>query len=290
MRMRSLFLSRRYTLLTIVILLLLFALILMSLRVKQKGGVEGLDAFLIELYSPFQKGATSIFNEIKGLLYGYLFLVELEKENRILKQKIARLERENQEMKALASSSERLRKLLQFRDSFSMKMVAAEVIGRDPTSWFKSLTLNKGEKDGVQRGMAVLSPEGVVGQILKTGPYHSIVLLITDYNSAVDGMVERTRAKALVKGTGENRCYLKYLLRSEEVNVGDRVITSGLTGNFPKGLAIGEITKIEKESHGVFQYAELIPKVDFTKLEEVLIVTETFTPPPEKGKTMKKTK
>ena len=180
MRMRSLFLSRRYTLLTIVILLLLFALILMSLRVKQKGGVEGLDAFLIELYSPFQKGATSIFNEVKGLFYGYLFLVELEKENRILKQKIARLERENQEMKALASSGERLRKLLQFRDRFSMKMVAAEVIGRDPTSWFKSLTLNKGERDGVQRGMAVLSPEGVVGQILKTGPYHSIVLLITD--------------------------------------------------------------------------------------------------------------
>lgn len=289
--MRSLFLSRKSTLLTVVILLLLSALILMSLRVKQKSEIKGLDSFLIELYSPFQKGATFIFNEIKSLFYGYLFLVELEKENRILKQKIARLERENQEMKALASSGERLRKLLQFRESLSMKMVAAEVIGRDPTSWFKSLTLNKGERDGVQKGMAVLSPEGVVGQILKTGPYHSIVLLITDYNSAVDAMVERTRAKAVVKGMGENCCYLKYLLRSEEVNVGDQVITSGLTGNFPKGLPIGEITKIEKSGHGVFQYAELIPKVDFTKLEEVLIVTEMLiSPSPEKGKIMKKTK
>ncbi len=289
--MRSLFLSRRYTLLTIVILLLLFALILMSLRVKQKSGVNGLDSFLIEFYSPFQKGATFLFNEIKSLFYGYLFLVELEKENRMLKQKIARLERENQEMRALASSGERLRKLLQFRESLSMKMVAAEVIGRDPTAWFKSLTLNKGERDGVQRGMAVISPEGVVGQILKTGPSHSIVLLITDYNSAVDAMVERTRAKAIVKGTGENRCYLKYLLRSEEVSIGDQVITSGLTGNFPKGLPIGKITKIENSRHGVFQHAELIPQVDFTKLEEVLIITETFiSPPPEKGKIMKKPK
>lgn len=289
--MRSLFLSRRYTLLTVLILLLLLALILMSLRVKQKSGVDEVDAFLLELYSPFQSAATSFFSGVKDLFNGYFFLVEVEKENRRLKERIARLERENQEMKALASSGERLRKLLQFRESLSMKMVAAEVIGRDPTSWFKSLTLNKGERDGVQRGMAVISPEGVVGQILKTGSSHSVVLLITDYNSAVDGMVERTRAKAVVKGMGENRCYLKYLLRSEEVDIGDTVITSGLTGNFPKGLAIGQITKIEKSGHGVFQYAELIPKVDFTKLEEVLIVTEMFVSPSlEKGKIMKKTK
>lgn len=288
--MRNFFLSRRYTLLTVIILLMLLALILTSLRVKQKGGVDYLDSFLFEVYSPFQKGGTFIIKGVKGLLNRYLFLVQLERENQMLRQRIAELEKENQETKAKVSLSERLQKLLQFRETVSMKVVAAEVIGRDPTSWFKSLTLNKGEKDGVRKGMAVISPEGVVGQILKTSPHHSVVLLITDYNSSVDAIVERTRAKAIVKGMGENRCYLKYLLRAEDATLGDQVITSGLIGNFPKGLMIGEIIKVEKRVHGIFQYAELIPKVDMTKLEMVLIVTEPFTPQVEREKKVKKTR
>jgi len=168
-------------------------------------------------------------------------------------------------------------------------MVVAEVIGQDPTSWFKSMTINKGERDGVRKGMAVISPDGVVGQILKTSPNHATVLLITDYNSAVDTIVERTRAKAIVEGKGENRCQLKYLLRAEEVIVGDVVITSGLGGIFPKGLKVGEITNVDKEGHGIFQYAELVPGVDLTKLEEVAVIGDTSPlPQEEKGKKLRK--
>jgi rod shape-determining protein MreC len=137
--------------------------------------------------------------------------------------------------------------------------------------------------------MVVIAPEGVVGQILKTAPYHSTVLLITDYSSAIDAIVQRTRAKAIVEGRGENRCQLKYLLRSEDVSVGDVAITSGLGGNFPKGLMVGEIRKVEKMEHGIFQYAELVPSVDLTKLEEVLVIPEAPPPPlEEKGKKGKK--
>ena len=133
--------------------------------------------------------------------------------------------------------------------------------------------------------MAVISPEGVVGQILKTAPHHSIVLLLTDYNSAIDSIVQRTRAKAIVEGKGENRCQLKYLLRTEEVTVGDLVVTSGFGGYFPKGLMVGEIKKVDKRGHGVFQYAELVPSVDLTNLEEVLVITEASSPAQEeKGK------
>jgi rod shape-determining protein MreC len=159
-------------------------------------------------------------------------------------------------------------------------VIAAEVIGQDPSSWFKSVTLNKGEKDGVRKGMAVISPEGVIGQILKTAPHYSTVLLITDYNSAIDSIIQRTRAKAIVEGKGENRCQLKYLLRTEEVMVGDVVVTSGLSGNFPKGLMMGEVRKVEK-GHGVFQYAELVPSVDLTKLEEVLVIAGSSLPSQE---------
>jgi rod shape-determining protein MreC len=126
--------------------------------------------------------------------------------------------------------------------------------------------------------MAVISHEGVIGQILKTAPHYSTVLLITDYNSAIDALVQRTRARAIVEGKGENRCQLKYLLRTEEVSAGDIVVTAGSGGNFPKGLMIGEIQKVEKKGLGVFQYAELVPGVDLTKLEEVFVVPEGYPP------------
>jgi rod shape-determining protein MreC len=289
MRIRGFFFFRRYTLVTFIFVLLLSALILMSLRVKQRQEVAFVDALLTEIVSPFQKASTFLIKTVHGLFQNYVVLIHLQRENLMLKQKIAELQRESHQMKEMARAHERLQKLLQFREKISPPVIAAEVIGGDPSSWFKSITLNKGERDGIRKGMAVIAPEGVVGQILKTAPYHSTVLLITDYNSAVDAIVQRTRAKTIVEGRGENRCQLKYLQRSEDVVVGDVVVTSGLGGSFPKGLTVGEIRKVEKKEHGIFQYAELIPSVDLTKLEEVLVIPEAPPPPlEEKGKKVKK--
>jgi rod shape-determining protein MreC len=114
-------------------------------------------------------------------------------------------------------------------------------------------------------------PEGVIGQVFKTAFHHSTILLITDYNSAIDSVVQRTRAKAIVEGKGENRCQLKFLLRTEEVLVGDILVTSGLSGNFPKGLMVGEVQRVDKKGHGVFQYAELVPRVDLTNWKRFLL-------------------
>jgi rod shape-determining protein MreC len=290
MKIRSFSLFRRNTLLTFVVLLLLAALILMSLRVKQRKGVEFFDALLMECCSPFLKASTFVIQTIQGVFQEYIFLVQLQKENTLLKQRIVELKKENGQLKEMALTHERLQKLLRFREKISPSMMAAEVIGQDPSSWFKSVTINKGEREGVRKGMAVISSEGVVGQILKTGLHHSTVLLITDYNSAIDSIIQRTRAKAIVEGNGENRCLLKYLLRSEEVIIGDIVVTSGLSGNFPKGLMVGEISKVEKAGQGIFQFAELVPSVDLTKLEEVLVITESSLPvQEEKGKKVRKT-
>jgi len=286
MRIRSLFLFRRYTIPAFIIILLLSTLIVMSLRVKQQKGVDFFDALLMEFCAPFQKASTFVIKTIRGVFQEYLFLVHLQKENVMLKQRITELQKENHQMKEMALANERLQKLLQFREKISPSMVAAEVIGQDPSSWFKSVTINKGEKNGVRKGMAVISSEGVIGQILKTAPHYSTVLLITDYNSAIDSIIQRTRAKAIVEGKGENRCQLKYLLRTEEVIVGDIVVTSGLSGNFPKGLMVGEVRKVDKKGHGIFQYAELVPSVDLTKLEEVLVITGS-SPPLQEGKEKK---
>jgi len=131
-----------------------------------------------------------------------------------------------------------------------------------------------------------------VGQILKTSPHYATVLLITDYNSGIDAIVQRTRAKGIVEGKEGNRCQLKYLLRTEDVEPGDVVITSGLDGKFPKGLMVGEIQKMDKRNFGVFQYAELVPKVDLARLEEVFVITEFSIPTPlpqeDKGPTVRK--
>jgi rod shape-determining protein MreC len=290
MSIRSFFLFRRYALPSFIILLLLSALILMSLGDKQPKGVEFMDALLMEICSPFQKASTFVIKNVRRVFQEYLFLFHLQKENVMLQQRIAELQKENHQMKEMALANERLKRLLEFRENISSPVVAAEVIGQDPSSWFRSVTINKGEKDGVRRGMAVISPQGVIGQILRTSPYHSTVLLITDYNSAIDSIVQRTRAKAIVEGLGENRCQLKYLLRTEEVVVGDVVVTSGLSGNFPKGLMVGEIRKVEKHGSGIFQYAELAPSVDLARLEEVLVITESSpTLREEKGKKAKKT-
>ncbi len=281
MKIRGLSLLRRYPIPVLIVLLLLTALVLMSLRVKQHRGVAFFDAFLMEISSPFQKASTGVIQAVQGTFQQYLFLVHLQKENEILKQRVSELQKESNRKEEAILANERLRKLLEFRDKIPTCMVAAEVIGQDPSSWFKSVTINKGETDGVKKGMAVISPDGVVGQILKAAPHYATVLLITDYNSAIDSIAQKTRARAIVEGCGENRCQLKYLLRTDEVNVGDVIVTSGLAGNFPKGLLVGEIRRVEKKGRGVFQYADLVPSVDLTKLEEVLVITESPAPPNE---------
>jgi rod shape-determining protein MreC len=290
MRIRALSFFRRYTLPAFIIALLLSGLVLMSLRVKQRQGVTFFDSLIMEVTSPVQQAATFIIKTVHGVFQHYVFLVHLQKENGLLRKKIAELQEENHQAKEMVLAHERLRKLLEFRERMPTSTIAAQVIGQDPTSWFKSVTINKGENDGVHKGMAVISPEGVIGQILKTSPDYATVLLMTDYNSAIDAIVQRTRAKAIVEGKEENRCQLKYLLRTEEVEVGDIVITSGLGGIFPKGLTIGEVRSVDKKGHGVFQYADLVPSVDLTKLEEVLVLAISPPPPPQPQEREKKAK
>ena len=262
----------------------------MSLRVKQREGITFFDGLFMEFTSPVQQAATFVIKTVHGVFQHYVFLVHLQKENELLRKRMAELQEENHQAKEMVLAHERLRKLLEFRERMPTSTIAAQVIGQDPTSWFKSVTINKGEKDGVNKGMAVISPEGVIGQILKTSPDYATVLLMTDYNSAIDAIVQRTRAKAIVEGKEENRCQLKYLLRTEEVEVGDIVITSGLGGIFPKGLTIGEVRSVDKKGHGVFQYADLVPSVDLTKLEEVLVLAISPPPPPQPQEKEKKAK
>jgi rod shape-determining protein MreC len=155
-------------------------------------------------------------------------------------------------------------------------MVAAQVIGRDATNRYRAIILNKGESDGIKPDMGVITPAGVVGRVVKTTGASSVVLLVTDPNNAIAGLIQRTRDEGIVEGTQQGLAQLKYIPLLSTLRDGDRVVTSGLVGGFPRGLAIGTITHIDKQEGALFQSAELMPEVDVGRVEEVLVIQASY--------------
>lgn len=215
---------------------------------------------------------SSLDQSISGIWHQYVVLQSVESENRRLRQEIEWLQGQNNQLREAAAATERLSSLLEFKRRAQSKMVAAQVIGRDATNRYRSLVLNKGEHEGIQSDMGVITPAGVVGRVVKTTGGTSVVLLITDINNAVAGLIQRTRDEGIIQGTSEGRIRMKYIPMLSEVKDGDRVVTSGLVGDFPRGVAIGTITRIEKEEGALFQTAEVTPEVDMNRIEEVLVV------------------
>jgi len=174
----------------------------------------------------------------------------------------------------------RLQKLLEIREGFPQRAVAARVIDRNRSPLFKTLLINKGTADGLRVGLAVLSDQGVVGRIIETSWHASRVLLLIDGNSNIDGLIQRSRAQGILQGAGSAGCSLKYISRAEEVLAGDVVISSGLSGVLPKGLLLGVVTGASRKEGGLFQKIDVAPAVDFEKLEEVLALTTDMKPKP----------
>jgi rod shape-determining protein MreC len=169
-------------------------------------------------------------------------------------------------------ANERLQKLLQLRSSLNAPALAASVIGEDGSPWFKTVVIDRGSVDALREGMPVIANDGVVGQLVKVADGSSRVLLLTDHASGIAALVQRSRARGVVKGTGGGRCSLEFALQEEDVKVGDTVVTSGIGGIFPKGLPIGEVTMVKKGEYGIFQTVEIRPRVNISKLEEVLVI------------------
>ncbi|HEV8243076.1 MAG TPA: rod shape-determining protein MreC [Nitrospirales bacterium] len=211
--------------------------------------------------------------ELDTIWTRYLALQHAREESQGFRQQIARLQEENARLRESAAATSRLRDLLELKEHLPYPTLAAQVIGRDPTNWYRSVIINKGAKEGLTVDMGVLSPAGVVGRIVKVYDHLSIVLLIIDQNNAVTGLVQRTRDEGIVEGTERGLARIKYLPLLSTVKVGDQVVTSGLAGGFPRGLPVGTITKIERREAELFLSAEIAPDGDFTKIDEVLIIT-----------------
>ena len=251
---------------------LVLSLFLAAVNSRAPYRVDPVGVLLLEVMHPFQLGATALSQRAERLWDGYLALWSLRQENVELRRRLETLQGVSQRAVELDLANRRLGKLLALRDELGVAAVAARVVGRSPTAWVHTVVLDKGERHGISKGMAVLTPEGVVGQVVSVSAHAARVLLISDPNSGVDVLVQRTRARGIVAGTIEGGCLLKYIQRGDDVAAGDTVITSGLDGIFPKGQLIGTVARVGKKDSRIFQDVEVILSAELAKVEEVLVV------------------
>lgn len=257
-----------------ILFLLVFLLaVVFVLPTQSQGLLRTMGRPVADLVSFPLLGMASLKGGVADMWSGYFALRDVHLENERLRREIEFLRGQNNQLRESAAASERLTDLLDFRKQSWPATVAARVIGRDSTNWYRGVLLDKGERDGIQQDMGVITQAGMVGRVVKTTATSSVVLLVTDPNTAVTAIIQRTRDEGLVTGTPRGLLHMKYIPLLSTVREGDIVVTSGLVGNFPKGLMIGVVKHIEKTQDDLFQSAELVPVVDFSKLEEVLVIT-----------------
>jgi rod shape-determining protein MreC len=231
------------------------------------------DRVLLGVTAPIQRGLVTGIDGVSGAWDRYLSLRQVERENRNLREENERLRASVSGMQEARSENERLRRLLNYSETGVGTRVAARVVGINPDANRLTVRIDRGESDGVRRNMPVVTPDGVVGQVLRVTSGAADVLLLADPNSRLGVRVQRTRARAGAAGTGDERLLrLDYLLRAEDLEEGDPVVTSGTDGVFPPGLMVGRVSQIQRQGSGMFLGAMLLPSVDLSRLEEVLVL------------------
>jgi rod shape-determining protein MreC len=260
--------TRLVLLLLALLLSVIFLLPKQTRAVLQAVGqpVSAVIYFPVELLTTLEQRTIGVWEE-------YVALRHVREENRQLRRDLGLVQKQNADLRESAVAAQRLAGLLEFKEQFVPQTVAARVMGRDSTNWYSGVILNKGERDGIRPEMGVMTPAGVVGRVVKTGPFSSMVLLVTDPHNAITGIIQRSRDEGIVEGTTQGRARIKYLPLLASLRVGDTVVTSGLTGGFPRGIVIGAVLSIQKEEGELFQSAEITPEADLSKLEEVLVIT-----------------
>lgn len=259
-------------------LLLLVALLWYSVSLRQQDETSFLESVVLRATGPVQSVLDQLISNVADTWGHYLYLVDTAEEN-------DRLVEENRSLRAVLTKSdevrlenERLRLLLDFKEAQEIETLSARVIAEDASSWFRTVMIDKGREQGVVEGLPVVVAEGVVGRVVRSSPRFARVLLITDASSAVASLLQDNRARGICRGRGE-RMVFDFVLRQEEVKVDDRVVTSGMGGVFPKGLVVGHVMSVDQQEFGLFQAIEVMPAVDFSHLEEVLVLLRSSDEP-----------
>lgn len=268
--MRNLLIRYKRFLMTAVFLLVAFLTYALNLRGKENA--NPLERAVMNVTRPLAGSAAAVSGTAGDIWSNYIDLLEVRQENIELRRSVKLLNERMVANNEAVVANARLKALLELKGAVAMPTIAVSVIGEDSSAWFKTLVVDRGSADGLLEGMPVVAAGGVVGRLVKVAPHSSRVLLLTDHASAIAAVVQRSRARGVVRGAGGGRCSMEFTVKDEDVKVGDTVISSGIGGVFPKGLPIGEVTMVKKGQYGVFQTIEVRPAVNIGKLEEMLVL------------------
>jgi len=265
---------RRYGILLAVVLVSL-----VLLTVQTRGGGTGRAGELVAIVvTPVQSLLVRINRGAVAFWVNYLEWKSVRHENTALRNDNERLRVQAMQVEETREENARLRRLLLLRDRLPLATVAGEVIGREAGGWVRSLTVNRGRGDGIGQQTPVIVPDGLVGRVIQVHRSAAVIQLLNDPASTVGAVAQRTRTAGLVEGDAGGTLRFKFMARDgANVAPGDLVVTSGLGTLFPKGLPVGRIIKIEDKGSALFHFAVLTPAVDFSRVEEVLLVTGQTT-------------
>ncbi len=268
---------KRYRDLVIVVLALAVPFWFLRASMRDPKQASGPDKVILRIATPLQYAAATLARGLSNLWGDYVYLVDVKEDNARLSSQNARLRERERKLEALEEENRRLRRLLDLKSTVATEVISAQVIGKNTNEFFRvaRITLDK-EARNIGPNMPVISADGVVGTTLKTAGDTVDVRLIVDAGSGVDVVVQRTGARGFVRGTGDESkysCSVEYVQRTDEVEVGDLLVTSGVGRRFPKGIPVGTVTQVVKRDFGIYQQVIATPAVDFSRLEEVLVVT-----------------
>jgi rod shape-determining protein MreC len=252
---------------------MLAQIILVSAQVQSRSGVRVLSLVTFEVFSRIERAAYAVISGTRGVWVNYAGLRGVRAENDTLRRQVADLEVQLQAQRALAARSEKLQALMDLKSHVPFQTLAAEVIGGNPNPDMRTVMIDRGSSDGVVADMAVIAPAGVVGRIIGSPARHaSRVQLIIDRNAAAGALTERTRAGGMVVGTDTQPALQMELVSNlADVKEGDSIVASGVDGIYPKGFMIGKVERSERGG-GLYRSVGVRPAVDFSSLEEVLVV------------------
>lgn len=261
------------------ILLAVLLVSLLLLTVQTRGGGTGRAGELVTIaVTPVQSLLVRIHRGAVGLWANYLDWKSVRRENTTLRAEIEELRVQAMQVGETREENARLRRLLVLRARLPLATLAGEVIGREAGGWVRSLTVNRGRGDGIAQQTPVIVPDGLVGRVVQVHRGAAVIQLLNDPASTVGAVVQRTRTAGLVEGDAGGTVRFKFMARDgANVAPGDLVVTSGLGALFPKGLPVGRVTKVEDKGSALFHFAVLAPAVDFSRVEEVLLVTGQTT-------------
>jgi rod shape-determining protein MreC len=258
--------------------ILLIVLALIGFILHRTGVLASVEGLVLRLTAPLQGGLSTVIAEFGELTQTARDLQDLRQRNTELESQNANLLLENVRLREIEAEAVLLRNLLNFAQdhpSFDIRgaHVVARVIGQDPSNLQRYITLDVGREAGITHNMPVITDRGLVGRISEVGNGWSRVLLIIDVSSSVNALTQSTRASGLVQGQADGSLVMGAIPQGDTVSVGDTVFTSGLGGNFPRQLLIGQITGVERKDYDLYQVATVQPTVDFDHLEAVLVIT-----------------